>query len=447
MMPSDNCDSEDECMEVNTIRILRCSVARCPYRTNRAHNLWRHEERHKRPVEPKPFGCPVCIYNTDKITNLKRHVAIRHPKEVVVPKTPDEPDTQLKSAAGTRRIRCQVMGCRYETNRAHDLKRHMAVHNNVEKSHKEYKCSLCMYSSDRKANLKRHLELRHSGIEETIQTADELEQELHSLEEEKRLEELAQQDELFNDLIENLDEVELEIERKETAEEQVLDQLAEEQEEEEPPLITISTCKPPMLQGDITDKQVIAVNVNGQLRWFQSIDPPPGASLKLQLALEEQEQQAASAQQQMDELDDELALSLAQQDQEEELLVEMLTKEEPSDNDVSWTFHISNDKLIVASRKCKQEMLEPCEELDFPIWWDDGDYTKMHKNQTFRDCQQKPSKAVVQRILRDIYDIYYKPFKEKRKQFQVFRIKDSWLCATQMTRMQIIKDMYSKQGT
>ncbi|KAH8255365.1 hypothetical protein KR038_001665 [Drosophila bunnanda] len=444
-MLSENCDSEDEYVDVNAMRILRCSLARCPYRTNRAHNLWRHEERHKRPVETKPFGCPVCIYNTDKITNLKRHVAIRHPNEVAVPKNPDE--NQLKSA-GARRIHCQVMGCRYETNRGHDLKRHMAVHNNVEKSHKEYKCSLCMYSSDRKANLKRHLELRHSGIEDTIKTADELEQELHSLEEEQKLEEQAQQDELFNELIENLDEVEFEIEKNVAVEEHVYELLdKEEEEEEDPPLITISKCKPPMLQGDISDKQVIAVNVNGQLRWFQSIDPPPGASLKLQLALEEQEQQAASAQQQMDELDDELALSLAQQDQEEELLVEMLTEEQPSDNDVSWTFHISNEKLLVATRKCNKETPEPSKELNFPNWWDDGEYTKMHKNQTFRDHRENPSKAVVQRILRDIYDIYYKPFKEERKPFQVFQIKDSWLCATRMTRMQIIKDMYSKQGT
>ncbi|KAH8249251.1 hypothetical protein KR032_007638 [Drosophila birchii] len=446
-MLSETCDSEDEYKEVNGIRSLRCSLARCPYRTNRAHNLWRHEERHKRPVEKKPFGCPVCIYSTDKIANLKRHVAIRHPKEAPqVAMDAEEPEIQLKSA-GTRKIHCQVMGCRYETNRAHDLKRHMAVHNNIEKSHREYKCSLCMYSSDRKANLKRHLELRHSGIEEAIQTADELNEELHSLEEEERkMEEQAQHDELFNELIENLDDVD----RKEAVQEFVYEPLEEEEEEQEedPPLITISTCKPPMLQGDISNTQVIAVNVNGQLRWFQSIDPPPGASLKLQLALEEQEQQTqASAQQQIDELDDELALSLAQQDQEEELLVEMLTEEQPSDKDVVWSFQIANEKLVTPKEEYIEEMQEPIKESDFPNWWDDGEYTKMQKNQTFRNHRQKPSKAVVQRILREIYDIYYKPFKEQRKPSQVFPIKDSWLCATRLTRMQIIKDMYSKQGT
>ncbi|KAH8308427.1 hypothetical protein KR059_012659, partial [Drosophila kikkawai] len=422
----ENYESEDEFKEAHQIRTLRCSLPRCPYRTNRTHNLWRHEERHKRPVEPKPFGCPVCIYRTDKINNLRRHVAIRHPKSASVAEDPDEPPV-----AAPRRIHCQVLGCRYETNRAYDLKRHMDVHNNVEKSHKKYKCSLCMYSSDRKANLKRHLELRHSGIEDTVTTAEEVREELHCQEQQQILEEQAQHEELFNDLIEELDGAKVEIEGKET-EEQVYEQL---EEEEEPPLITISPWKPPVLHGDITDKQVIAVNVNGQLRWFQSIDPPPGAVSKhMQLAMEEQEQQAASAQQQIDELDDELALSLAQQDQEEELLVEMLTEEQP------WSFHISNEMLATPNQ-------EESKDSDFPNWWDDGEYTKMHKNQTFRDHRQKPSKAVVQRILRDIYDIYYKPFKEERKQSEVFQIKDSWLCATQMTRMQIIKDMYSKQGT
>ncbi|KAH8281557.1 hypothetical protein KR054_001430, partial [Drosophila jambulina] len=410
VMQSDNYDSEDEYKDVHGIKNLRCSLARCPYRTNRAHNLWRHEERHKRPVETKPFVCPVCIYSTDKINNLKRHVANRHPSEAPDPEEdPNETEIQLKSAGSSRRIHCQVMGCRYETNRAYDLKRHMAVHNNVEKSHKEYKCSLCMYSSDRKANLKRHLELRHSGIGESIEAVEEL----HCLEEQQR-----QDDELLlNDLIEDLDEVEVEVEEKEK----------ETVEEEEPPLITISASKPPILQGDISGKQVIAINVNGQLHWFQSIEPPPGASLKLQLALEEQAQQAASAQQQMEELDDELALSLAQQDQEEELLVEMLTKEQPED----WSLHIESE--------------EP-QESDYPSWWDDGEYTKMHKNQTFRDYRQNPSKDVVQRILRDIYDIYYKPFKEERKHFEAFQIKDSWLCATRMTRMQIIKEMNIKSN-
>jgi len=86
-------------------------------------------------------------------------------------------------------------------------------------------------------------------------------------------------------------------------------------------------------------------------------------------------------------------------------------------------------------------------DADFPDWWDDGKYTKLSKNQVFRNQSKKPSKANVQRILRIIYDVYYKPFKEDRKRFEAFQIKDSWLCATRMTRMQIIKDMYSKQGT
>lgn len=150
-MLSENQDTEDECEEFIATRNLRCSLAGCPYRTNRSHNLWRHEERHKRrSVEPKPFGCPVCIYSSDKIGNLKRHVAIRHPDAAPIEEDLDGQEVQLQPAE-TRscRIHCQVMGCRYETNRAYDLKRHMFVHNNVEKSHKTYKCSLCMYSSDR----------------------------------------------------------------------------------------------------------------------------------------------------------------------------------------------------------------------------------------------------------------------------------------------------------
>jgi len=47
-------------------------------------------------------------------------------------------------------------------------------------------------------------------------------------------------------------------------------------------------------------------------------------------------------------------------------------------------------------------------DADFPDWWDDGKYTKLSKNQVFRNQSKKPSKANVQRILRIIYDVYYK---------------------------------------
>jgi len=84
-----------------------------------------------------------------------------------------------------------------------------------------------------------------------------------------------------------------------------------------------------------------AVNVDGQLRWFQSIDPPPGAPTKLELPIKST---SISVQQQMDELDDELAMSLAEEDQQDEFLVPMLSGEEPvkikqsSLTDLAWSW-------------------------------------------------------------------------------------------------------------
>ncbi|XP_017056582.1 uncharacterized protein LOC108098286 [Drosophila ficusphila] len=443
---------------------FHCSMARCPYKTNRPYNLWRHEESHSNPKEQKLFACPACIYSTDKVSNLKRHVATKHPgANDQVPVIPP-PDRNGK-------IQCQVMGCRYETNRPYDLRRHLMVHNNPEKSHKTFKCSLCTYSSDRKANLKRHHELRHSGIEEAIQTAEELSREW--LLKENSLEEhniSNHEQEMMEQVMEvqkvEVDRLEEQLEREDVqlrpwvpamvpetkknlnslVEDLVFDDHAviklenvyEAQEDEQMPLITISTCNPQILQGDISNKQVIAVNVNGQLRWFQSIDPPPGAPTKL--PVEKPAPQPVSEQQRMDELDDELALSLPEHDQQEEFLVEMLPEEthteQPTQKELGWSWSTPHEELKTDDA-----------DANFPDWWDDGKYTKKHKNQTFRDQPKKPSQANVQRILRIIYDVYYKPFKEDRKQFEAFQVKDSWLCATGMTRMQIIKDMYSKQGT
>ncbi|XP_016974659.1 RE1-silencing transcription factor [Drosophila rhopaloa] len=475
----------------------RCSVARCPYRTNRPYNLWRHEESHSNPIESKLYGCPVCVYSTDKVSNLKRHMSSKHPG--AKDRLPETPPLDR-----TAKIQCQVMGCRYETNRPYDLKRHIMVHNNPEKSHRTYKCSLCTYSSDRKANLKRHHELRHSGIEEAIQTAEELRQELlmeeQMLKEQKlkdqllekqnlkdrKLKEQEQNEQKVEDQIVEIQIMEDHLECKDiqlrskvkvppalpkskenlfsslmedlVGEEQTEDYVYEPVQKEQPPLITISTCKPQIFQGDINNKQVIAVNVNGQLRWFQSIDPPPGAPTNLELAVDKHAQQEVIAQQQMDELDDELALSLAEQDQQEEFLVEMLTEEKqspaekPDMKGLTWSWstphgvhHISTAKL--EDQEFVKESKTDDTDADFPDWWDDGKYTKMNKNEIFRNQPRKPTQANVQRILRIIYDVYYKPFKEDRKQFETFQIKDSWLCATRMTRMQIIKDMYSKQGT
>ncbi|KAH8412696.1 hypothetical protein KR009_004853 [Drosophila setifemur] len=460
-------EADDQPLGSPEVRELFCSLEGCPYRTNRAYNLWRHEERHTLPMEKKLFACPFCIYSTDKTSNLKRHINVRHPSCVEDPAGADEEQETQPVADRSNKIHCLVMGCKYETNRPYDMKRHMMVHNNPEKSHRSYKCSLCMYSSDRKANLKRHLELRHSGIE--VLCDEELD---GRIEETVMHEEILLQpkvnitptsrkagDHPLNSLIQELQDDATVDEEPDDREELKVDYIYGE----EAPLITISSCKSQILQADISDKQVIAVNVNGQLRWFQSIDPPPGAPTKLQLALEEQEQQAASAQQQMDELDDELALSLAEQDQQE--ILEMLTKEEetikehPTQKELTWswstphaTHHVpsaNSEALSTGSQDLKdtKEERNGEENADFPVWWDDGEYTKMHRNQTYRDQRRKPSQANVQRILRIIYDIYYKPFKEDRKHSEVFQIKDSWLCATRMTRMQIIKDMYSKQGT
>lgn len=199
-----------------------------------------------------------------------------------------------------------------------------------------------MYSSDRKANLRRHHELRHSGIEDAIKTADELNDEDCLLEEELQREEASASKNSFNQAPEPAKSVEHQFS---IFEEEFQDNPPAAREfkadyvyGENAPLITITPGKSEILQGKLNEKQVIvrcklldppncyklilllwiqAVNVNGELRWFQSIDPPPGAHAKLQLALQEEQEQ----------LDDELALSLAEEDQQS--MLELLVKDEP----------------------------------------------------------------------------------------------------------------------
>lgn len=210
------------------------------------------------------YTCPFCIYSTDKLSNLKRHIGIRHPSP---PDDPDDPEPVIKMTETvpverSPKVQCLVIGCKYETNRPYDMKRHMMVHNNLEKSHRNYKCSLCMYSSDRKANLRRHHELRHSGIEDAIKTADELHDEDILLEEELQREEATAAKNSVNQASapapKSVDHL------FSSFEEELQDNPPGQQEfkadyiyGENAPLITISTGKSEILQGKLNEKQVI----------------------------------------------------------------------------------------------------------------------------------------------------------------------------------------------
>lgn len=73
------------------------------------------------------------------------------------------------------------------------------------------------------------------------------------------LAEQTQHEDVLNGSIEDIGEVDVQVHEEEAKvdQPQVKIEYVYEQLPEDPPLITISTCNPPILQGDISDKQVI----------------------------------------------------------------------------------------------------------------------------------------------------------------------------------------------
>ncbi|XP_022225188.2 RE1-silencing transcription factor A [Drosophila obscura] len=484
-------------------------------------------ENRQKPKPTVSHKCSLCSQSFKRKANLERHVDAVHNCPSDKESSPEE-DAELEPEE-TGDVRepmkpfvtihtCSL--CNYSSNREPNLRRHMDQrHRGVSRKVVSYpkeelpepvKGSKGSFGADRKSTLRPRRNVRYSGLSD-VESTDEEESEPDEFQEEEEKEvpfvgkdgtggkvavttiKPKLKERLYDELFEELENDDMIVEECPEAEE------------------TLSRLQDTM----IGHKQLIAVDFNGELHWYEAIDQ--AADEALQQDFEQQEQAYIAKQEhefiaepeqpiieeqvqvnvdtmQMEALDDELALSMAehdaQADDEHMEYVELVTTEvppevttevptavvtieiptavtievpqppqyqppppapltPPKEQALNWRWSVPQTGNETSTNSTDHPItltLEPVIEDDFPFWWDDGEYTKMHKNTAYRE-HHGTTKENIQRILRIIYDLYYKPFREDRKMFDVFQIKDSWLCATRMTRMQIIKDMYSKLGT
>ncbi|BFF95957.1 RE1-silencing transcription factor [Drosophila madeirensis] len=565
---------------------FRYSCAMCSFSSKRKDNLARHLEQEHKGAKAKKASNEEDS-KQDVLQKVQQQV-LQKVKRQVREKGQLEKRQESKPIDGHK---CSL--CKQSFKKKALLERHVyAVHNNMsdkESAHEEYAelepkqepesepemkpfvtihtCSLCNYSSNREPNLRRHMDDQHRGLSRKVV--------LYPKHELKRPSETIKiktapnrkstlrprRDVHYSGLsdAEPTDEGESEPEEYQLEEEEpfvrakvmvtakkpkpkpkpkerLYDELFEELENDD---MIVEECPEAeealsrMQDSVMSQKQMIAVDFNGELHWYEAIDQRADEALQQdyeeqeqeciaeqeveviaeqeEAVIEEQEQVVIAKQEeeviaeqeqvvieehveviadnmQMEALDDELALSMAEHDAqaEEETMeyVDLVTAEVPPEVTTEVTIGVPTEMSIElpqppqyqppATTPPKEPVLswrwsvpqtaseatnstdhpitltlEPVIEEandDFPYWWDDGEYTNMHKNTSYR-AHSGTTKENIQRILRIIYGLYYKPFKEDRKRFDVFQIKDSWLCATRMTRMQIIKDMYSKLGT
>nr|ACN94675.1 GA18360 [Drosophila miranda] len=478
-------------------------------------------EKRQKPKPIVSFKCALCSQSFKRQANLERHVDAVH-NWMSDKESSNEEDAESESEPDVRQ----------------KVKPIVTIHT----------CSLCDYSSNREPNLRRHMEQRHRGLSRKVVSHQEEEQtepdegqqvepiessfvpdrkstlrprrnvrynglsDVEYTDEKSEPEEFQEEVPILADAGTGEKVVVKTKKPKQKKKERLYDELFEELENDD---MIVEECPEAdetlaRTQDTIGQKQMIAVELNGQLHWYEAIDQPADEALQQAFideqpltvagqqghalvgeqgqALIEEQEQADADNMQVEDLDNELALSMAehdvQRDDQNMEYVELVTTEVPPEVTtevptavtievptevpqptqqqpslstapkeqkpvLSWRWSVpqaANETLTNATDHPITITLETIIEDDFPFWWDDGEYTKMHKNTTYRE-HNGTTKENIQRILRIIYDLYYKPFKEDRKMFDVFQIKDSWLCATRMTRMQIIKDMYSKLGT
>ena len=119
-------------------KLLQCD--QCDYETVRKGDLFKHIKETHKTEEQKLLMCNQCDYTTVRQRNLNRHIRETHKKE-------DEP-----------LLECDL--CGYKAMRKYQIERHMNTHNNTEIV-KSYQCDKCEFNHNKKQRLTQHIKRKH----------------------------------------------------------------------------------------------------------------------------------------------------------------------------------------------------------------------------------------------------------------------------------------------
>ncbi|EDW85325.2 uncharacterized protein Dwil_GK18347 [Drosophila willistoni] len=318
--PQYNMEEATKTSIVSTSSLTRCDFPGCKYTTNRPFDLRRHMSVHcHQEKDNKRFKCSLCLYSSDRKANLHRHVEVRHAWRQLSLSLQEMKRGQVEDYEGEEEEKLE-----YHTlddlieeveltlsepdpepealskDMEFEIKQEGA--NSKEQNQMKFKCNLCRYSSDRKSNLHRHVEVRHAfqRLNRSLIEIKKSPSPKEVYEGEEELEYQSLDDLIEVEVIQSDPEPETEPQNEEfefdnkTVEIDFVDIEPVQVPEAQPnikPVIKANTSTVWQLQpleGNSKDKEVIAINVNGELRWFQSIQPPEGASSELQRAIQMQ---------------------------------------------------------------------------------------------------------------------------------------------------------------
>lgn len=159
---------EKDNKEANPIR-FSCSL--CPNSYTRNGDLRRHEKDHHNLANK--FVCTMCNQRFDSENKLKLHHSAIHSKSN--PFKCDQCDKAFKNQGGllwhlkthsgphtprTTLLSCPVKGCKFQTDRENNLKRHSIVHTNI----RAFSCNVCHKKFKSKDHVSRHVEGVHSDV-------------------------------------------------------------------------------------------------------------------------------------------------------------------------------------------------------------------------------------------------------------------------------------------
>ncbi|XP_068150705.1 RE1-silencing transcription factor isoform X2 [Drosophila tropicalis] len=363
---------------VNKSQLTRCDFPGCKYITNRPYDMRRHLSVHcHQEKDQKKFKCSLCLYSSDRKANLHRHVEVRHAwrrlslslqgikkGEVKDYEGEEEEDEELEYHTLDdliEEVELTLSEQEPEPEPEAQIKEieYIIKQESVDSkdlNYKKFKCNVCGYSSDRKSNLHRHFQVRHA-FQRLNRSLIEMKksQSPKKDEGEEELEYQTLDDLIEVEVIQSEPEPETEPQNEELVEVNFVDIEPVKVPEAQPkikPVIKANTStvwQLPQLEGNSKDKQVIAINVNGEMRWFQSIQPPEGASSELQRAMQMQGQEPQIVQQITDnylhnEYEEYEVLSLNRAEEEEEFEEEFV--DEYDQEETESEHHVYNIEMV-----------------------------------------------------------------------------------------------------
>ncbi len=116
------------------------------------------------------LSCPQCLYTTNRLNNLKRHIQTMHEilsepidccDQLFISKAHFRAHVNIEHRCGYQCDTCQRTFCRKAL-----LRRHQSIHS----GQKAFVCHICSYSTSHKGNLDRHARVHRNQNEQKALT-------------------------------------------------------------------------------------------------------------------------------------------------------------------------------------------------------------------------------------------------------------------------------------